>query len=326
MILSKTELSYRDDILASHQRIKAFIHETPVLSCASINDLAEADLFFKCENFQKTGSFKVRGAVNALMQLGKEQRANGVVTHSSGNFAQALSLAARNAQIEAFIVMPENAPSIKKKAVINYGGKVFESASTVAAREAKAQEIIAERGAIFIHSSNDIHVILGQATATKEFLERVQADHIITPVGGGGLAAGTGLSAHYFGNKCTTIGAEPMEADDAFRSLKEGKIAYNKTANTIADGLRTQLGEINFPIIQKHLERIILVTEKEILDAMQLIWERMKIVVEPSAATTLAAVLKEKETFRGKKIGCILSGGNVDITRFDWQIENPKLL
>jgi len=262
------------------------------------------------------GAYKIRGATFAILRLSDKQRAGGVVTHSSGNFAQALSLAARSLGINAYIVMPETAPKVKKDAVLQYGGKITECEPTLSARNAMAQKIQRDKGATFIHPSNDMDVIIGQGTVGMELLkEQPGLQHIFSPVGGGGLIAGTALAAHYFGKNCRVIGGEPYEADDAFRSLQSGKIEGNETTNTIADGLKTVLGDKNFPIIREYADRIIRVTEADIVQAMRLIWERMKIIAEPSAAVALAAALREKETFAGKKIGIIISGGNVDLSQ-----------
>lgn len=298
----------------TRRRISPFVHNTPVLTSHLLDDLTDAKLFFKCENFQKMGAFKMRGATNAIMQLSKEQQARGVVTHSSGNFAQALSLAAKNLGVTAYIVMPSNAPKVKKDAVLGYGGVVTDCEPNIQAREQAAEQIVTEKGATFIHPSNDLNVILGNATAAMELLE-VHADleFLISPIGGGGLIAGTALAAHYFAAECAVIGGEPMAVDDAYRSLQTGKIETNTTTNTIADGLRTQLGDINFPIIQQHVDHIIRVEEEDIRRAMRLLWERLKIVVEPSSAVAFAAVLKNKTHFKNKKVGIILSGGNVDL-------------
>ena len=297
-----------------HRRIIPHIHRTPVLSSRAINKISGADIQFKCENFQRGGAYKIRGATNAVLQLSDAQKKNGVVTHSSGNFAQALSLAAKSAGTEGFIVMPSNAPKVKKDAVREYGGEIIESGPEPMAREAMADKVLGEKQAVFIHPSNDEQVIVGQGTAAMELLEdHPDLDYIIVPVGGGGLIAGTALAAHHFGNACQVIGAEPFAVDDAFRSLKSGKIESNETTDTIADGLKTQLGDKSFPIIHKHVDTIIRVTEKEIVNAMRLIWERMKIVVEPSSAVALAAVLSEKDRFADKKVGIVVSGGNVDL-------------
>ncbi|WP_421805815.1 threonine ammonia-lyase [Flagellimonas sp.] len=306
----------KQHLIDCHERIKPFIHNTPVLTSRLINEMADAHLFFKCENFQRMGAFKMRGAANAIMQLSDEQKQNGVVTHSSGNFAQALSLSAQSLGVTAYIVMPDSAPQVKKEAVKGYGGVLVECESTLEARERTSQEIVEKHGATFIHPSNDDHVILGQGTACKELLElHPNLDYVVTPVGGGGLIAGTALAAHYFGNQCKTVGGEPFEVDDAYRSLQSGQIETNSTTNTIADGLKTQLGDRNFPIIQKHVEEIIRVTEDEIIQSMRLLWERLKIVCEPSCAVALAAVFREKEKFKAQEIGIIISGGNVDLRR-----------
>jgi len=305
---------YQDELIAAHNRIRPYIHRTPILSSALIDQKVGADIYFKCENFQKMGAFKMRGATNALLQLTEEARKSGVVTHSSGNHGQALALAARSVGIKAYIVMPVSAPQVKKDAVMGYGGVIIECESTLMAREAAAAKIVNEKGATFIHPSNDMNVIIGQGTAAKELLEDYpQLNVILAPIGGGGLIAGTALAAEYSGADCKVYGGEPMEADDAYRSLQSGKIETNITANTIADGLRTNLGDQNFPIIQKGVERIIRVSENEIVEAMRLIWTRLKIVCEPSCAVPLAALIKEKEEFEGQNIGIIITGGNVDL-------------
>ncbi|WP_127022223.1 pyridoxal-phosphate dependent enzyme [Flagellimonas beolgyonensis] len=301
-------------LLDCEKRIRPFIHRTPVLKSRLIDAMVNANVFFKCENFQRMGAFKMRGAANAIMQLSDKEKQNGVVTHSSGNFAQALSLAAQNLGIKAYIVMPSSAPKVKKEAVKGYGGMVIECEPNLPARENASQEIIQKYGATFIHPSNDDNVIIGNATACMELLEdHPDLDIVVTPVGGGGLLAGTALAAHYFGDHCKTIAGEPMAVDDAYRSLKSGKIETNTSTNTIADGLKTQLGDRNFPVIQKYVERIVRVEEAEIVSAMRIIWERLKIVCEPSSAVAFAAVLKNKKEFSGKKIGVIISGGNVDL-------------
>lgn len=309
-----SSLIQKEELLQCHQRILPHVHRTPVLSSKSINRLAETELLFKCENFQRGGAYKIRGATNAVLHLTEAQKNGGVVTHSSGNFAQALSLAAKRMGLQAYIVMPTSAPEVKKKAVLEYGGKIIECEPTLQARNAEAKKVELETGAVFIHPSNDENVIIGQGTACMELLEEHPTlDFIFTPVGGGGLIAGTSIAAYYFGNGCKVIGAEPFEVDDAYRSLQSGKIETNETTDTIADGLKTQLGDKSFPIIQKYVDRIIRVTEKEIVDAMHLVWERMKIIIEPSSAVALAAVLKEKEKFGDYKVGIIISGGNVDL-------------
>jgi len=262
------------------------------------------------------GAFKMRGATHAILKLSESERHHGVVTHSSGNMAQAVSLAAQRLSIPAYIVMPENAPQAKKDAVRGYGGIITEVESTIEARQAEADRIVRERSATLIHPSNDINVILGQGTAAVELLrDYSDLDYIAVPVGGGGLLAGSAIAVHHHGEACKTIAGEPMAADDAYRSMQTGKIEKNESADTIADGLRTHLGDINFPIIQKYVEEIIRVEEAEIISAMRLIWERMKIIIEPSCAVPLAAITRQRNKFENKKVGIILSGGNVDLAK-----------
>lgn len=302
------------ELIAAHKKIQQYIHRTAVLTSSSSNILTKSDLYFKCENFQKMGAFKMRGAMHKILQLNPEERSKGVATHSSGNFAQALALSANILHIPAFIVMPENAPEVKKKAVAGYGGKIFECEPTLEAREKTAEQLIDKTSAVFCHPYNDIDVIMGNSSACLELFEDAgKLDAIIAPVGGGGLLSGTALMAKYLNPHCLVYGAEPMAADDAYRSLKAGKILPSINPNTVADGLKTSLGEITFPIIQDLVSEIIRVEEEEIIQSMIWIWERMKIIVEPSAAVSLAAVLKRKEFFRGKKTGLILSGGNIDM-------------
>lgn len=309
----------KDNLLNCHKRIQPFIHNTAVLTSRLIDREVNANLFFKCENFQRAGAYKMRGATNAILQLSEKQKKNGVVTHSSGNFAQALSLAAQSVGITAHIVMPNTAPEVKKVGVKEYGGNIYLCEPTVPARQALADEIAIKTGATFIHPSNDANVILGQGTAALELLkEHPDLNYIFCPVGGGGLIAGSALAAKYFGNNCKVYGAEPFEADDAYRSLISGKIEGNETVNTIADGLKTTLGDINFPIIKELVSGIIRVHEDEIIAAMKLVWERMKIIIEPSSAVTLAAVIRQSkenpEALKNRKVGIIISGGNVDLS------------
>ena len=306
----------KEDLIKCHDQIRPYVHRTPVLKSRMINELTGCEVWFKCENFQRMGAFKMRGATHAILNLSKEQQEKGVVTHSSGNFAQALSLAAKSLGVKAYIVMPMNAPQVKVGAVKGYGGEVILCEPTLIAREETAKSIQEDKGATFIHPSNDLDVILGQGTAAMELLEdHPDLNAIFTPVGGGGLIAGTALAAHYFGSDCQVIGGEPSLCDDAYRSLKSGKIETNDNTETIADGLRTMLGDINFPIITQYVNHIIRVEENEIVEAMQLIWERMKIIVEPSSAVALAALIKEKDRFKNQKIGVVVSGGNVDFSR-----------
>lgn len=305
----------KENLIACHERIKPFVHHTPIMESRHIENFLGNDLYFKCENFQRAGSFKIRGAINAILQLTDEQRSKGVVTHSSGNFAQALALAARTVGVKCYIVMPNDAPLVKRNAVLMYGGEIIDCIATMDSRERVCKQVIDDTGATFIHPSNDMNVIMGQSTIAKEFLEdHPDLDVLITPIGGGGLISGTILSAKHFGKEGIEVyGGEPLEADDAFRSLESGVIECNTTTDTIADGLRTQLGDINFPIIKDGIKEIVRVRENEIITAMRVIWERMKIIVEPSSAVALAVLIKERPLFEGKKVGIILSGGNVDL-------------
>ncbi len=298
------------------KKINPYIHRTPVLKSRLLNEISGADVYFKCENFQRMGAFKMRGATYAILNLTKAEREKGVVTHSSGNFAQAVSLAAKSLGVKAYIVMPSSAPQVKKDAVKGYGGKIIESLPTLKDREATALKVQKETGAVFLHPSDNMDVIIGQGSAAVELLEDYpDLNYIITPVGGGGLIAGTALAAKKYGTNCEVIGGEPFEVDDAYRSLLSGRIEKNETTNTIADGLKTQLGVINFPIIQQNVKRILRVEEIEIIAAMKLVWERLKIIIEPSSAVAFAALLKHKEEFQNTKIGVIFSGGNVDLNK-----------
>ncbi len=304
----------KKDLINAQVRISGFIHRTPVLTNQSINRMSGAEVFFKCENFQKMGAFKMRGAANAILCLTEEQRAKGVATHSSGNFAQALALSAKMMGIKAYIVMPSNAPAVKKEAVKGYGGQVIECVPTLQAREDTLNEVVNRTGATFLHPYNDYDVILGQGTAALELLEDYpELDFILSPVGGGGLVSGTALAAHFHSSKTKVIAAEPMGADDAWQSMQAGHFIPQTNPQTIADGLRTSLGDKTFPLIQQYVEKIVRVEEYEIVEALRLLMERMKIVVEPSGAVPLAALMKEKELFKGKKVGLILSGGNIDL-------------
>lgn len=303
-----------DDIRAAHARIQSFIHRTPILTSSAINEIAGCELFFKCENFQKVGAFKARGAANAVMKLTPQERAKGVATHSSGNHAAALARAASVAGIPSYIVMPCNAPEIKKKAVKGYGGEIIECEPNLKARETTLEEVVAKTGATFIPPYDFLDVIEGQATCALEFMEdQPDLDIIMAPVGGGGLLGGTALTAHYLNPNVEVIAGEPTGADDAFQSFHAGKIIPQTGPNTIADGLLTSLGKLNFELIQKYVDDILLATDPQIIEAMRLIYERMKIVIEPSCAVPLAALLANKGRFEGKKVGIILSGGNVDL-------------
>jgi threonine dehydratase len=304
-----------ESIYAASERIKDFIHRTPLLTSSAIDNMAGCQVFFKCENFQKVGAFKARGAANAVLKLSAAQKMNGVATHSSGNHAAALARAAAQARIPAYIVMPSNAPAIKKAAVRGYGGQIIECEPNLQARENTLAEVVKRTQATFIHPYHHLDVIEGQATCALEiFSEQPDLHALITPVGGGGLLSGTALTAYHLSPGTKVYAGEPLGADDAFRSIQSGKLQPVGIPNTIADGLLTSLGEINFKIIQQHVENIYTVSEEEIIYAMRLVYERMKIVVEASSAVPLAAILSQKQVFKNKKVGVILSGGNVDLS------------
>ena len=295
-------------------RIKPYLHRTPVLTCHTLNQMFGGELFFKCENFQKAGAFKSRGATNAVFQLNDDEIINGVATHSSGNHAAALALAASRRNMKAYIVMPENSNKLKVKAVQSYGGIITFCKPTLQAREDTLSEIIKETRAIEIHPYNDYNVIAGQATACKELIDEIEGLRIImAPVGGGGLLSGTALAAKYYGNDIQVIAAEPAGSDDAFRSFYSKTLIPSVNPNTMADGLLTSLGSLTFPIILEHVHQIVTVKESSIVEAMKLIWERMKIIVEPSSAVPLAAILEGRLDISNRRTGIILSGGNVDL-------------
>lgn len=305
-----TDKKYFEKISSS---ISKYCKQTPSLSSIFINDLCGSDIVFKCENFQITGSFKYRAATNAILNLTDEKRSKGVITHSSGNFAQALACAAKSQNIEAHIVMPENAPAFKKKSVEKYNNNLIQSKPTVKDRENMTRLVLQKNKLSFIHPSNNLDVILGNSTIATELLSNnPNLDFILCPVGGGGLLSGLALSSSALSEKCEVIGVEPINVNDAYRSIISKQIETNKTTNTIADGLRTNLGNINFPIILKHVNKIICVQEEEIIDAMHLIHKELGILVEPSGAVSLAGLLKEKKIFKNKKIAVVISGGNVD--------------
>ena len=306
-------------IEAAHRRIGPYINHTPVFTCSSFDERLGAELFFKCENFQKVGAFKFRGACNAVFSLDEDDLSNGVATHSSGNHAQALSLAARLRGVRAYIVMPRTSPSVKVEAVRGYGGEIIFCEPTLDARQETLDTVVRETGAKFIHPYNDPCIIAGQASAAKELLEEIDSlDIIMAPVGGGGLLSGTALSAFHFSPGTEVIGAEPAGADDAFRSLQEGRIVPSVQPETIADGLLTSLGELTFKIIRAHVNEIVTVSEQAIVQAMRQTFERMKMVVEPSAAVPLGALLDAKVNVKGKRLGIIVSGGNVDLDNLPW--------
>ncbi len=306
----------KNDILRASKHIEPYTHITPVLSSESLNSIFQSELFFKCENFQKAGSFKSRGAVNAILSLDKKKLNKGVATHSSGNFAQALARAAKILNVPAYIVMPENAPQVKVDAVVGYGGEVTKCTPTLSSREKTLMEVIDRTGATEIHPYDNYDIIAGQGTATFELLKQVDNIHILLcPVGGGGLISGTALAASYFGNNIEVVACEPMGADDAYRSFMKGKIIPSIDPKTMADGLLTSLGERNFPIIREYVDRIVTVSEESIVEAMKLVYERMKIVIEPSSAVVLASIIENKVDVTNKRVGLIISGGNVDLSK-----------
>lgn len=304
------------DLLLTHEAIQPFIHRTPVMTNASLDAMAGAKIYFKCENFQKIGAFKMRGAASAALRLSEEERANGLATHSSGNHAQAVAMAAKALGVPAHIVMPHDAPKVKIAAVKGYGANISFCVNTPKDRQEALDKVVKETGAAFIHPFNDYGVIAGQATAAMELIEDTKGivlDIILAPVGGGGLMAGTALAARYFSIQAEAWGAEPHNVDDAYRSLQSGRVEENETNQTVADGLRTNLGEKTFEVIHKRVPKILLVSEEEIIAAMRHVWERMKIIIEPSCAVPFAAMLRYPEMFAGKNIGMILTGGNVDV-------------
>jgi Threonine dehydratase len=301
-------------IEAAHRRIHPYIHCTPLMTSRAVNEMVGAELVFKCENFQKVGAFKFRGASNAVFSLSEEEMSHGVATHSSGNHAAALALAASLRGIKAYIVMPSNSSKVKVAAVEHYNGIITFCKPTLKAREDTLAKVLLQTNAAEIHPYNDYRIIAGQATAAKELIEEGGLfDVIMAPVGGGGLLSGTALSAKYFSPSTHVIAAEPMQADDAYQSFYQKRFIPSVNPNTIADGLRTSLGKLTYPIIQEHVHQIVRTSEAGIVQAMRIIWERMKILVEPSSAVPLAALLEKTFEHKGLRIGIILSGGNVDL-------------
>lgn len=301
-------------------RIARYAHRTPVLTSKYFNVRTGAQVYLKCENFQRVGAFKFRGATNAVFSLSDEEAARGVVTHSSGNHAQALAAAAGLRGIKATIVMPRNAPAVKRAAVADYGAEIVLCEPTLAAREAAADDVIRRTGAVLIHPYNDPRIIAGQGTAALELLADVPLlDVVLAPVGGGGLLSGTAIAVGELSPSTRVIGAEPQGADDAYRSLAAGKLIPSEDPDTIADGLLTSLGDLTFAVISQRVDAILTVGDEAIGSAMRLIWERMKIVIEPSAAVPVAALLENADRFAGRRIGVILSGGNVDLERLPWR-------
>ncbi|NVL92412.1 MAG: pyridoxal-phosphate dependent enzyme [Desulfobacterales bacterium] len=307
------------EIRQASDRIRSFVHRTPVLTSTSLNQMCKAEIFFKCENFQKAGAFKIRGATNAVFALGDKEASRGVATHSSGNHGAALALAARWRGIKAYVVMPGNAPHIKRDTVASYGAEIVFCRSTLQAREEGLEKVLDRAGATFIHPYNDYRVISGQGTAALELCEEIpDLDIVMAPVGGGGLLGGTAIAVSAISPQTLIIAAEPERADDAYRSFHAGRIIPANNPDTIADGLRTTLGDLTFPIIRRYVKDILTVSEEGIVQAMRYIWERMKIIVEPSAAVPLGALLARHMEFPGKRIGVILSGGNVDLEHLPW--------
>ena len=307
------------DVQEAHQRIAPYIHRTPVLTSSFFNNLSGAELFFKCENFQKAGVFKARGASNAVFGLSDEQAAKGVATHSSGNHAQALSYAAERRGIKAIAVMPNTAPEAKKAAVRNYGGEIHECEPSTAAREATIEKLIAETGADFVHPYNDHRVIAGQGTCSLELYQDIsELNAVVAPIGGGGMISGTCLTLSNVSPKTKIYAAEPKNADDVYRSVRAGEIIEDDSPQTIADGLKVSMRPRTWHFVSNYVTDVLLATEEEIIDAMYLTWQRMKIVIEPSSAVPLATILKNKELFAGKRVGVIITGGNVDLKKLPW--------
>jgi threonine dehydratase len=308
-----------DDIQAAHEMIRPYIEYTPLLQSSQLNNISGSKLFFKCENFQKAGAFKSRGATHALLQLGKNQLKNGVVTHSSGNHAQALARAAAILGHKAYIVMPENAPSVKVAAVKQYGGLITFCKPTLQAREETTEAIVKQTGATVVHPYNDYDIIAGQATACLEMLKQGPLpDYILCPVGGGGLLSGTLLSAYYQSPHTKVIACEPEGANDTWKSIKTGSLVPSINPQTIADGLLTSLGSLTYPIIKQYVNEVITVSDEAIIHAMRLVWERMKIIIEPSSAVPVAVALSAPEFLKNKTVGIIISGGNIDLTKIPW--------
>ena len=308
-----------DDVLVAHERIAPHIHRTPVLTSRFIDEMAGASLFFKCENLQKAGAFKARGASNAVFGLSNEAAPKGVATHSSGNHALSLAYAAGRRGIPCHVVMPRTAPRAKKDAVIGYGGLITECEPSTTSREAVFAEVQAATGADFVHSYNDPRVIAGQATCSRELLDQVAGlDAVIAPIGGGGMISGTCLTVSTLAPEIKVYAGEPEQADDAFRSLRAGHIIADDAPTTVADGLKVPLKELTWHFVGRHVTDILTVSEQEIVDAMRLIWARMKIVMEPSSAVPLAAILRNRELFAGQRVGVILTGGNVDLDKLPW--------
>ncbi|MEL6585757.1 MAG: beta-hydroxyaspartate dehydratase BhcB [Pseudomonadota bacterium] len=308
-----------DDVVSAHDRIQPHIHRTPVLTSSYLNDLTGAQLFFKCENFQKAGAFKVRGASNAVFGLSEAEAAKGVCTHSSGNHALSLSYAAGRRGIPCNVVMPRTAPAAKKDAVRGYGGIITECEPSTSSREEVFAEVQAKTGGNFVHPYNDPRVIAGQGTCAREFMEQTDGvDMMVAPIGGGGMISGSCLTLSHIAPEVQIIASEPEQADDAYRSFKAGHIIADDAPHTIADGLKVPLKELTWHFVSNHVTDILTASEEEIIEAMKLTWTRMKIVMEPSCAVPLATILKNKDRFAGKRVGVIITGGNVDLDRLPW--------
>ena len=311
------------DMLAAHERVKPYIHRTPVLTSTYVNTLAGCEIFFKCENFQKAGAFKVRGASNAVFGLSDAEAENGVCTHSSGNHALSLSYAAGRRGIPCNVVMPRTAPEAKKAAVRGYGGTITECEPSTSSREEVFAQVQARTGGNFVHPYNDPRVIAGQGTCSREFLDQMddfggKLDMIVAPIGGGGMISGTCLTLSHLAPEVQVIAAEPEQADDAYRSFKAGHIIADDAPDTVADGLKVPLKDLTWHFVKNHVSDILTASDPEIVEAMKLIWQRMKIVVEPSSAVPLATILKTPDVFAGKRVGVILTGGNVDLAKLPW--------
>ena len=310
-----------EDMLTAHERIKPHVRRTEVRRSAYLNELTGADLFFKCENFQEPGAFKVRGACNAVFGLDDAQAAKGVATHSSGNHASCLSYAAMRRGIPCNVVMPRTAPQAKKDTVRRYGGRITECEPSTSSREAAFAEVQAATGGDFVHPYNDPRVIAGQGTCSKEFIEQTDGlDMVVAPIGGGGMISGTCLTLATLAPECQVIAAEPEQADDAYRSFKAGHIIADDAPKTIADGLLVPLKDLTWHFVSNHVTEIYTASETEIIDAMKLVWKHLRVVMEPSSAVPMACVLKNPDAFRGKRVGIVLTGGNVDLDRLPWMV------
>ncbi|MEY8099263.1 beta-hydroxyaspartate dehydratase BhcB [Falsihalocynthiibacter sp. S25ZX9] len=308
-----------DDVKTAHERIKPYIHRTPVLTSSFLNELTGAQLFFKCENFQKAGAFKVRGASNAVFGLSDADAKNGVCTHSSGNHALSLSYAAGRRGIACNVVMPRTAPQAKKDAVIGYGGTITECEPSTSSREEVFAQVQARTGGNFVHPYNDPRVIAGQGTCSRELMEQTDGlDMVVAPIGGGGMISGTCLTLSNIAPETQVIAAEPEQADDAYRSFKAGHIIADDAPETVADGLKVPLKDLTWHFVSNHVTDILTASDDEIIDAMKLTWKRMKIIMEASSAVPLATILKNKDRFAGKRVGIIITGGNVDLDLLPW--------